>query len=76
MFNACFLCNSTFDAVSPVLSFVRPVLFCCWQVLAEPWEDSRVPAYLEKVSVRSAPIDVCLEDSLIPPLLQFLERAG
>ncbi|CAM9091454.1 unnamed protein product [Hapterophycus canaliculatus] len=45
-------------------------------VLARSWESSRVPSYLEKVSVRSAPIDVCFEDSLLPPLLLLLERAG
>lgn len=46
------------------------------QVLAESWEHSRVPSYLEKVALRSAPIDVCFEDSLLPPLLLLLERAG
>ena len=46
------------------------------QVLAESWEHSRVPSYLEKVALRSAPIDVCFEDSLLPPLLVLLERAG
>lgn len=46
------------------------------QVLAESWEDSRVPSYLERVSVHSAPIDVCFEDSLLPPLLLLLERSG
>ncbi|CBN76641.1 conserved unknown protein [Ectocarpus siliculosus] len=45
-------------------------------VLAESWEDSRVPSYLEKVSIHSAPIDVCFEDSLLPPLLLLLERSG
>lgn len=46
------------------------------QILAESWEHSRVPSYLEKVALRSAPIDVCVEDSLLPPLLLLLERAG
>lgn len=46
------------------------------QVLARSWEHCRVPSYLEKVSVRSAPIDVCFEDSLLPPLLLLVERAG
>ena len=46
------------------------------QVLAESWDHSRVPSYLEKVALHSAPIDVCFEDSLLPPLLLLLDRAG
>ncbi|CAM9524405.1 unnamed protein product [Scytosiphon promiscuus] len=45
-------------------------------VLARSSEQSLVPSYVEKVSVRSAPIDVCFEDSLLPPLLLLVERAG
>lgn len=43
----------------------------CMQVIAEPWEHSGVLPYMEKLYVRSAPIDVCLEDVLVEPLLQF-----
>lgn len=47
------------------------VSLVCMQVIAESWEHSGVLPYIEKLYVRSAPLDVCLEDVLVEPLLQF-----
>lgn len=60
------------QSVAPIIVSIR----CPSQVIAQPWDDSRVPVFLEKIFMRSSPIDVCFEDSVLPPLAKFLDRAG